>query len=101
MAGSRFGLLLASIFVAGIGISGFGSEVEWTCGYRLFPPQLKGGVYPHHYRPDVGGFRTPSVGHSDIHEGKSGWKDRTLFHPPHSRRGSSIRFEAMRWDTET
>lgn len=52
MAGSRFGLLLASLFIAGIGVSGFGSEVEWACGYRLFPLQLKDGVFPHHYRPD-------------------------------------------------
>lgn len=50
MFGSR--CVQALILVMGLSISGFGYETDWICGYRLFPPQLKDGVYPHHYRPD-------------------------------------------------
>lgn len=52
MLGSRYCAFLALILIAGIGVAGVGYAGEWECGYGLFPPQLKDGVFPHHYRPD-------------------------------------------------
>lgn len=75
---------------------------EWVCAYRLFPPKLQDGSYPHHYRPD----RTVDVEHLKL-ELKVFMDDKRIegtaqyrFKPIHDR-VTMVRFDAYNMNIQT